>query len=172
MKRLNNKGISIIELLIGFVIVMLIFISLFSIVLTYRDRLQAEEFRHELITFQTTLYKTIYDDINNTLNPLSEVKEATCEIEGDTKNCIVFIYETGFINLFIDVSGKTFYYKDMKYTIPDPHYVNFVPIDDINNYFKFTTNTISGKTIFTFDLELEHLEIKDVDFGLHIVGVY
>lgn len=174
MKKLNNKGMTITELLIGFVIVMVIFISLFSIVSTYRERLQIEGYRNELITFQATLYKAIYDDINNVSNPLSEVEETNCQINDlNRTDCIVFSYQnTESIYLYVDRGDKIIYYNDLIYEIPDKAYIAFVPVDEAGNDFVFTHNLINDKNLFTIDFEIEHLEVNDVDFGLHIVGTY
>ena len=108
MKKLNNKGMTIVELLIGFVIVMIIFISLFSVVSTYRDRLQTEGYRNQLVTFQTTLYKAIYDDIKNVSNPLTGVTSGTnCSDDGNTLSFLELTIDeySSFTLLFIGLSN-------------------------------------------------------------------
>lgn len=176
--KINVKGMTITELLIGFVIVMIIFISLFSIIATYRDRLQTENYRNQLITFQSTLYKAIYDDINNVNNPLTGVTFGeACTYSGDNLGKVCFIYEDSSIELaLIDETadhGKQIYYDGITYDIPDSDYIAYVPIGDGSTYFVVnTTTTTDDKTLFTIDFELEHLEIDEADFGLHIVGAY
>lgn len=176
--KINVKGMTITELLIGFVIVMVIFISLFSIIATYRDRLQTETYRNQLITFQSTLYKAIYDDINNVNNPLTGVTFGeACTYSGDNLGKVCFIYEdSSSIELaLIDETAdhdKQIFYDGITYDIPDSAYVEFVPIGDPNTYFVASTTTTNNKVLFTIDFELEHLEINEADFGLHIVGAY
>jgi type II secretory pathway pseudopilin PulG len=175
--KINVKGMTITELLIGFVIVMVIFISLFSIIATYRDRLQTENYRNQLITVQSTLYKAIYDDINNVNNPLTGVTPGSCSPAEPTENSACFKYEDdSSIELaLIDETadhGKQIYYDGITYDIPDSAYVEFVPIGDASTFFAVKNISTSTKTLFTIDFELEHLEINEADFGLHIVGAY
>ena len=49
MKRLNNKGMTAVELLVCFIIVSAIVVSMFNLIMNYRNREQIEEINNEVI---------------------------------------------------------------------------------------------------------------------------
>ena len=63
MKRLNNKGISIVEILLCFVLAALITTSLYNIVDNFSSNKQIESDKKEIIVQKTTFTKAILDDI-------------------------------------------------------------------------------------------------------------
>ena len=63
MKKLNNKGITAVELLVSFVIISAIVVSMFDLIMNYRNREQIEEFNNEVISFSNNLQKEIQDDL-------------------------------------------------------------------------------------------------------------
>lgn len=65
MKRLNlnNKGMTAIEILITFVLVVIIIISMYNTVLNYRNRQQLESYRESVLTYKNLLTKQIQDDL-------------------------------------------------------------------------------------------------------------
>ena len=64
MKTLNNKGFTVAELIVTFVLVMSISIGLFKIVDSYRQRQQKESAIKEIDSFRNEILKAVYDDIN------------------------------------------------------------------------------------------------------------
>ncbi len=60
---MNKKGITTIELLICFVIVIVITMSMFSVVSSYNERRITESYKAEIITYKNTLTKDIQDDL-------------------------------------------------------------------------------------------------------------
>ena len=63
MRKLNNKGITAIELLVCFIIVSVIVVSLFDLIMSYRNREQIEEINNEVVAFANNLQKVIQDDL-------------------------------------------------------------------------------------------------------------
>ena len=63
--RINNKGITSVELLVCFIIVSTIVVSMYNLILNYRNREQIEEINNEVITFSNNLQKDIQDDLIN-----------------------------------------------------------------------------------------------------------
>ena len=63
--RINNKGITSVELLVCFIIVSTIVVSMYNLILNYRNREQIEEINNEVITFSIILQKDIQDDLIN-----------------------------------------------------------------------------------------------------------
>ena len=62
MKRLNNKGLSIVEILLCFVLAALITASIYSIVDNFSSNKQIESDKKEIIVQKTTFTKSILDD--------------------------------------------------------------------------------------------------------------
>ena len=57
MRKINNKGITAIELLVCFIIVSVIVVSLFDLIMSYRNREQIEEINNEVVAFSNNLQK-------------------------------------------------------------------------------------------------------------------
>ena len=75
LKKLDNKGMTVIEILVSFVLVSTIVVSMFSLVSKYAARREQEVDRNSINTYKTTLTKEIYDDIINSggiINATSE----------------------------------------------------------------------------------------------------
>lgn len=62
MKRLNNKGITTIEVIISFVIVVIITASLYTTVSNYNQKRLIENYKSKIYTYKNTLTKEIQDD--------------------------------------------------------------------------------------------------------------
>ena len=63
MKKLNNKGITSIELLISFIIVTAITVSLFDVVTSYKTKQQIESYKNTITEYKSSVTKVIYDDV-------------------------------------------------------------------------------------------------------------
>lgn len=63
IRKLNNKGMSSIEILVSFIIVTAITISLFDVVLSYKTKQQVESYKSTITAYKNSVTKMIYDDI-------------------------------------------------------------------------------------------------------------
>ena len=63
--QLNKKGITSVELLVCFIIVSTIVVSMYNLILNYRNREQIEEINNEVVSFSNNLQKDIQDDLIN-----------------------------------------------------------------------------------------------------------
>ena len=63
MKKLNNKGLTAIEILVCFAIISVIVISMFNIINNYKEKKDLESYKLDITTYKNTVTKTIYDDI-------------------------------------------------------------------------------------------------------------
>lgn len=61
--RLNNKGITSVELLVCFIIVSTIVVSMYNLILNYRNREQIEEVNNEVVAFSNNLQEVIQSDL-------------------------------------------------------------------------------------------------------------
>lgn len=62
MKKLNNKGITTIELIISFVLIIMVASSLFSTITAYNEKRLVEGYKAEILTYKNSLTKLIQDD--------------------------------------------------------------------------------------------------------------
>lgn len=61
--RLNNKGITSVELLVCFIIVSTVVVSMYNLILNYRNREQIEEVNNEVVAFSNNLQEVIQSDL-------------------------------------------------------------------------------------------------------------
>ena len=61
--RLNNKGITSVELLVCFIIVSTIVVSMYNLILNYRNREQIEDVNNEVVAFSNNLQEVIQSDL-------------------------------------------------------------------------------------------------------------
>ena len=62
-KKLNNSGMTIIEILLCFIIVVGICLSLFTTLNNYQTKENKESDRTQILKYKNLLEKTIYDDL-------------------------------------------------------------------------------------------------------------
>lgn len=60
---LNKKGITSVELLVCFIIISTIVVSMYNLILSYRNREQIEEINNEVISFSNNLQEEIQSDL-------------------------------------------------------------------------------------------------------------
>ena len=63
IKKLNNKGMTTVEILVSFVLVVVISVSLYSMVSTYTNKQHVESYRDKITTYKNLLTKEIQDDL-------------------------------------------------------------------------------------------------------------
>lgn len=61
--KLNNKGMTAVEILICMVMVVVITVALFTSFTTYKNKQQIESFKEKIVTYKNLLTKEINDDI-------------------------------------------------------------------------------------------------------------
>lgn len=63
LKKLNNKGMTAVEVLVCFVLVVIISTSVYTTVSAYQNKQQIESFKEKIFTYKNLLTKEIYDDL-------------------------------------------------------------------------------------------------------------
>ena len=63
MKKLNNKGMTSVEVLMSFVVVVMITVSMYTVVSSYQNKQQIESFKEKVMTYKNLLTKEINDDL-------------------------------------------------------------------------------------------------------------
>ncbi len=63
MKKLNNKAMTTIEILICFVLVAIISVSIYTTISSFNNKQNIESFKEKIYTYKNTLTKLIQDDL-------------------------------------------------------------------------------------------------------------
>ena len=134
--KLNNKGMSIIEIVLSFSLIMVMVVSMLTVVVNYRNKVQLSIKKLRMDTFKNTLTQDIQNDIltlglkeinvyyssDNDENSYGE-----CKILTDLSSCINLIFKDGTEKAFgvskvsIDnresIENKYLYYDGIKYKL-------------------------------------------------------
>ena len=196
MKKLNEKGISVIEVILTFALIMVIISGILTVIMNYKQKAQAELKRLELVNYKDTLTKEIQTDIID--RGIYEINQGgLCLEQADLYNsCINIVFKDGIEkilavsklddsnleNLEKLLNNKYIKYGDTKYPIEDK-IASKIPegrsIKDFQNIYIngdsiLTSDSVildSGLTtkIYSIDIYMEHIDYDD-DFGIHIVA--
>lgn len=63
MKRMNNKGISTIEVLLSFVLITIITASMFGTISAFNEKRMIEQYKSEIYTYKNNVTRVIQDDL-------------------------------------------------------------------------------------------------------------
>ncbi len=120
MKKLNNKGMTIVELVLCFAIIVIIALGMFNTVIEMKNDLYQQTINNELSDFQTNLLITIENDLiisgYKTLEDCSTTNVKCANLQ--------FVNQS-VKQLKIDLDNQTIYYDDIKYDIPNKDLLNF-----------------------------------------------
>ena len=190
--KLNNKGMSIIEIVLTFALIMAMVIGMFTIIMNYRDKASLSLKKLEMDTFKNTLTKDIQDDILNL--GIKEINtDGECSSIQGLSQCINIVYRDDSEKVFgtskVDannkdsVENKFIYYDGEKYklrdSLPDKipsgrNILDFQSITVEDNNILTTDSTILSNgeevDIYSIDVYVSHVDF-DQDFGIHIVAV-
>lgn len=196
MKKLNEKGLSVIEIVLTFTLVMVIASGILTIIMNYRQKAQIEMKRLELVTYKNTLTKEIQTDILDRgiyeINTGGLCTNTSSEYGG----CINLVFKDGVekvlavsklddansTNLKNLLNNKYIKYGDTKYPIEDK-LPDEIPdgrsSKDFQNIYINSDNFLTSDTailqngetvkIYSIDIYIEHIDYDD-DFGIHIVA--
>lgn len=169
----NNKGFTIAELLVTFVLVMSIVLALFKVVDHYRERQQNATSVKEMNSYRNQIVKVVEDDILFNYGGIKEIKgldlkpsEAQQGIE-ITFNEVIANAQPNTKRLIVKKNGIL--YGDMFYEFPS----KFVSaVDDVIYIETKVSSDASSldKAIYSIHIDLTHSELNRI-FNINIVAV-
>lgn len=190
--KLNNKGISIIEVVVTFTLIMFFSIGLLTIIVNYRNTVAVSLEKLKLDTFKNNITQDINNDILN--KGLKEINtDGECQSLTSTLNrCINLVFYDGTQKAFgtSKISGndknsvinKFLYYDGLKYklkdTLPDKipegrTYTDLAQITMFDGNILNETYTVledgTKVSIYSIDVNINHIDFSE-DFGVHIVA--
>lgn len=167
MKTLNNKGFTVAELIVTFVLVMSISIGLFKIVDSYRQRQQKESAIKEIDSFRNEILKAVYDDINEygvkLIKGIDSIGKSKCN--GYNQGVLIEfkISENNELNEKEFCVGKEgIKYGGVLYKKPSSFITftnNIIYLD--SGEMTFLNNLDAKKRIFSINVEIKHSELKN-----------
>jgi type II secretory pathway pseudopilin PulG len=183
---LNNKGFTVVELIMSFVFSSILAVSLFAVILNYRDKQIDTSIQTKLLAFKSELIIDVQQDIQRL--GLRSIDYCTNSSGGRVSRCIVLSFMNGTSKQFkvqeepkvdtldnLDGVSDSFYYTvpfisygDMKYTIPDAANVY------IRNDFLLEKTTLSdgletNTSLYKIRVNLAHNDL-DADMDISIVA--
>lgn len=191
--KLNNRGMSIIEIVVTFALIMFMIIGLFNIVLNYQSKASDTIKKTDLISFKTSLTKDIQDDIlEYGIQDINQAGECPNLLDSSLVQCINIVFQDGQQKAFgislIDndnvetVKNKFLYYDGIKYklkdTLPDEIpagrniedfqsiLISDGPISSVDSIVLEDGTLVK---LFSIDVYISYLDFKE-DFGIHVVA--
>ena len=176
--KTNNKGFTVIELILSFILVMFLALIMFALVNNYKNRQQEEALRRDLLSLQNTLTQDIYQDVVD--KKVRNIKN--CNTGGHIVNqCIVINFMDGTTkSLKIDEitkdateDGTTFQYTTfnivyggVKYENPDPKFAKVV--SDYLLTYTVAEDALEYGVIYHIKIRISHQDL-DEEFVIDVV---
>lgn len=189
--KLNNKGMSIIEIVLTFALIMVMVIGMLTIVMSYRDKASLSIKKLEMDTFKNTLTKDVQDDILKL--GIEEVNmDGECATITGLSRCVNIVFKDGSQKVFgtslinvndrDSIENKFLYYDGEKYKLHDtlPEKIpngrtildfQSITVED-NNILSTDSAILTDGTvvnIYSIDVYISHIDFEE-DFGIHIVA--
>ena len=158
---MNNKGFTLVELLVSFVLSMIIVIILFQLIINLKEVYMSSGVKTDLLNKQNLITNKIYSDLlDKTVSSISNC--------ADSNICINFIFSDGISKKIIaDESSKTLSYDDYVIKLDSNSYFNNVYINTKESGVNDGYNRLLNVNIPIYnDL------FDDTDFGINIVYMY
>lgn len=159
MKKLNNKGMSLVELIIVFVVLMVLVYGMMSIVMTLKSRLNTVKFEKDMLEYKTLLTKTIEKDlIENTVSDVSCLGN-NCTLSLTNKD-LKKIQK----NISFNITNKSITYDNVEYKIPQQDFIeidNNASIKKDGNYFVVN--------IPIYEIKYEIGNNAKINYGINII---
>ena len=121
MKKLNNKGITLVELVVTFAIAMVLIIGMMNVIVDFKDDIALNTVKKDLVEYQSSMTYLIENDL---------IKKKLVSITDNTTDNKYLNYTLTFQDntnkvLIVDLTNKLIKYDNIIYDIPDKNYVEF-----------------------------------------------
>jgi len=189
--KLNNKGMSIVEIVVTFALIMVMVIQMLTVVMNYKDKASLSLKKLDLDTFKNNLTRDIQKDIS-TLGVQEINSDGECSTITNLNQCINIVFKDGSekafgtsyvnVNSYDSIENKYLYYDGIKYklhdNLPDEIPVGRDPLDFqnieiVDNNILSTSSAILEDgtviSIYSIDVYVSHIDFEQ-DFGIHIVA--
>lgn len=104
LKKLNNRGMTAVEILVCFVLMSILAVSMYSSIASYKNKQSIESAKEKIFTYKNLLTKEIQDDLIKKGLVSAEISETINETKGKPENLPSKAFKVDF--LFRDGSKK------------------------------------------------------------------
>ena len=149
MKKLNNKGMTIVEMLVCFMIVAFISTALFSTATVFNNKRSIESAKAQLLAYRNQIDKLIEDDLINKGLTNVMIKEKSL---GDTgsEQYVVMFFKDGSKKVLIIHSKTTGEYGTSDCSGSDEYYIKYGTVPDTTDHENI--DTLNGLDIDKYTL--------------------
>lgn len=141
MKKLNNKGITTIEVIICFILIATISTAMYSTVSAFNEKRIIEQYKEEIYTYKNILTKTIQDDfikigITSATSKMSTsagkaIYSVNCVMKDGTKRQLIIIQQ----------NAKSPTHPDGSESVDDYYMIEYGPTNEFIDITKPTLDT-------------------------------
>lgn len=159
---MNNKGFTMVELIVSFTLTSIIVIILFQLIISLKEMQEYADTKTELLTKQATISRRV----NKFLTNEEIIGITNCENES---NCIKFNSTKRSLELSVDRANNIIKIDNDKISLVKNSKIDDVVIDNnpLNNI-----NDYPFDSIFSLKISIKHKYFKDEEFGLYSVFQY
>ena len=175
MKKLNNKGITTLEILLSFVIIVIITMSMYGTVSAFNEKRMIEEYKSQIFTYKNLLTKEIQDDfikiglthVEYTEGSMGDSREylLKCDLKDGTTRELQVIRQQGQSSYHISGAANTSDYYMIRYGKPGE--VIDYPLPDIGSYKNDSGNEIKDLSINNVLIKVDDANILSVHIGFY-----
>lgn len=156
---MKNKGFTIVELLVSFVLSMIIVIILFELIINLKELYLTSGLKTELLNKQNIITNKIYTDLNK-----KKVKMiSSCGIE-----CVTFTFSDGNAkNLSVDSNNGIVTYDNYTIRLSNNSYFSKISISEVG-----ITSSSGKDRIFSINIPIYNQMFKNDNFGINVIYIY
>ena len=104
LKKLNNRGMTAVEILVCFVLMSILAVSMYSSIASYKNKQSIESAKEKIFTYKNLLTKEVQDDLIKKGLVSAEISETINETKGKPENLPSKVFKVDL--LFRDGSKK------------------------------------------------------------------
>jgi len=155
---LNNKGFTVVEVVVSFAFVVIILTSMFAVVINYQNKTDIEKVKSNLLIFKNNVLEVVYSDIvKGDMKNISSCGNKCVDINTKKES---FRLESG-----IDDDGNEYLnYRNTKYLLPDSKN----GLSTINN---FEFNFDISNNLYQLLIPVIHAELTDEENENNLIKI-
>ena len=175
MKKLNNKGITTVEVIICFVLIVTITTSMFSTVSSFNEKRIIEQYKEEVYTYKNLLTKEIQDDFikigitsasyNKSVSGPTTIHTINCAMKDGTRRKLIITQRFAKSQYHPEGSTGVDDYYMIQYGTPENNLLNY-PIPELG------TSDINGRKVKDFSINNVWVSISDTNVLNIYIGFY
>lgn len=175
MKKLNNKGMTTIEVLLSFVLIVIITVSMYGTVSAFNEKRMIEEYKSEIYVYKNTVTKAIQDDfikVGLTHASYTEANSAIgreyvvdCDLKDGTQRRLEIIRNQAQSSYHISGDTNSSDYYMIKYGPPDD--MIEYPLPDLGGYTNDDGYEIKDLSINNVLIQIDTANVLSIHIGFY-----